>query len=151
MTDITALIGPLPEPTPAPKFPTPWDSIGNAVRDAHGVIVFRVPLTDTIPYGEDKIARFIAEAVNEKVARDSGADFKLPECATFRHDKVQGDRVIITDNDGDEWHELEPGRFWAHSASPGDSAEDYREEEPGEWVSRESIEDMFGIRSERAL
>lgn len=70
MTDISELIGPEPMPVPSPKFPTPWITSAREVFDKEGTAILKV---DT-PWGsfadDSAIAKFIVEAVNEKIARD---------------------------------------------------------------------------------
>lgn len=74
MTNIYRLISPLPDPTPAPKFPTPWSAEDIGVFDANGGCVAKIQTRTNgalnTPEEREAIARFIADAVNEKIARD---------------------------------------------------------------------------------
>ena len=71
MTDISRFIGPKPDVPQGPLVPTPWYADNYLIKDANGhkiAIVsgafFNVP-------AEIEISKFIADAVNEKIARDS--------------------------------------------------------------------------------
>lgn len=77
MTDINDLIGPEPIPVPSPKFPTPWDAIGNQVRSADHKPVFLLREEDshTAAVERVEIARFIVEAVNVAVTQRDGNTF----------------------------------------------------------------------------
>lgn len=81
MTDYSHLIGPKPEPTPSPPMPTPWRAFGHHVVDANGVFAASVGRSGTDLADKEIVAAFVAEAVNEKVARDAAlkAFEELPE------------------------------------------------------------------------
>lgn len=72
MTDINELVGPEPVPVPSPKFPTPWGDDGQHVIDARGRPVATVFINEGHYSNANNVAMFIAEAVNEKVAREHG-------------------------------------------------------------------------------
>jgi hypothetical protein len=94
MSDIQDLVG--PKPVRSPAFPTPWSADGFYVIDADNSAVFGLneyTHPGVTRAGWNTIATFIAEAVNEKVARDS-----------FRP-------ITITDGDGDTWTSTGDGRY----------------------------------------
>lgn len=71
MTDYSHLIG----PNTPPLFPTPWASRTNTVYDATGGTVATISTKtnsrDNAPDDRSEVARFIADAVNEKIERDA--------------------------------------------------------------------------------
>lgn len=71
MTDYSHLIGPEPTPTPSPKFPTPWEAVGHQVQAANLNLVLNITHLRTDRGDQEALAAFIAEAVNEKIARDA--------------------------------------------------------------------------------
>lgn len=73
MTDINELVGPEPVPVPSPKFPTPWGTLQGTVIDASGRYVLDLDMPGVGNEGRRRIAAFVAEAVNEKVARGSSS------------------------------------------------------------------------------
>jgi hypothetical protein len=60
------LIGPKPEPVPEPIAPTPWETDGAYVYDAHGRRILMVDGAALSGAQDDGIARLIVEAINEK-------------------------------------------------------------------------------------
>jgi ribosomal protein L35AE/L33A len=74
---VSNLVGPKPEPTPEPKFVTPFRSDGSNVVDANGKIVIRIQYggytpnayRSELPMAERyELARLVAEAPSEKFA-----------------------------------------------------------------------------------